>query len=138
MGNKGKSTVVKSASVPVELANLMEANNISPSEAMRVGILTILENREYIFVNEKLSELLAEKKMVKVENAKDTYDMIEEVPIHQLPKEMKAKRIAMNLYKQAKDTMTINKRKVIDFAIANGVSIGSLMKELKSYGIDIL
>lgn len=60
MGGRGKSTVIKSASIPVELAELMEANNISPSEAMRTGIIAILEGRKFVTVNEELERILDE------------------------------------------------------------------------------
>lgn len=138
MGRRGKSTVIKSASIPVELAKLMETNNISPSEAMRVGILSILEGREYVFVDQKLEELFREKETVKLETPRDAREVMDKMPVSQLPVELKVKKIAMNIYERVKDTMVIDRWEVVDAAATSGVPIEDLEEELRGYGVDLI
>lgn len=138
MGGRGKSTVIKSASIPVELAELMEANNISPSEAMRTGIIAILEGRKFVTVNEELERILDEKGIVKVEKKGDVDRLVRDVPVYQLPPELRAKKLAMNLMKSVKDTMMIDFHKIVEVAAANNVPIEAITRELKKLDVDII
>lgn len=138
MGGRGKSTVIKSASIPVELAELMEANNISPSEAMRAGIIAILEGRKFVTVNDEIERILDEKGIVKVEKKGDVDRLVRDVPVYQLPPELRAKKLAMNLMKSVKDTMMIDLHKIAEVAAANHVPIEAITRELKKLDVDII
>ncbi|MGE4487452.1 MAG: hypothetical protein AB7C95_06465 [Synergistaceae bacterium] len=138
MGGRGKSTVIKSASIPVELAELMEANNISPSEAMRAGIIAILEGRKFVIVNDEIERILDEKGIVKVEKKGDVDRLVRDVPVYQLPPELRAKKLAMNLMKSVKDTMMIDLHKIVEVAAANNVPIEAITRELKKLDVDII
>lgn len=138
MEKSKRKTVIKSASVPVELAELMEINNISPSEAMRYGILKLLENREFVIVSDELKKLLDEKEVIAVDSQDDAKEVIEKVPLYQLPEELKAKRLAKNIYNRVRDTLLVEKMKVLEIAASNGISASVLEEEVKKMGVQVI
>lgn len=89
-------------------------------------------------MDQKLEELFREKETVKLETPRDAREVIDKMPVSQLPVELKVKKIAMNIYERVKDTMIIDRWEVVDAASTSGVPLEDLEEELRGYGVDLI